>query len=218
MTRIASVISNVLNAPFVCAYVLLIYYLFHPYHLTTEALIGVIVFLYLLPWGPVVAYSIFKGVSPSMLSNRERIPFVIIGLISYVAGAVYFCRQASLGIYAFLISLHVMYAIFSSILIIGNIFSKPSVHVGGFVAPIILLGLYTTPLVYILLVLAPVIGWSRVKLRIHTPMQLLTGAIIGVISPLLAHFIAQNIILSPLIMERFVSIADFRSQLPKDLL
>jgi len=195
LDRLPEIISHIFNAPFVCAYVLIIYYSFYPNKLTVKALLGIIIFLYIIPWGPVLGYSLLRKIPPSRLSNKERIPFVIIGLISYVLGTLYFCLGTYGRLYNFLVSLLLMYAILSTFLIIGNIFSKPSVHVAGFVAPIILLSLYASWLFVALLIIVPFIGWSRIKLKIHTPSQLMLGFLIGFLSAVISYEVTMYIIL-----------------------
>ncbi len=188
--NLAKIMTNIFNAPWVCGYVLL--YFLARYHELVELniIIGVLMFLYLIPWGPVLSYSIVKKINPSKLSASKRIPFIVIGLISYISGAIYFYFIKPRTIISeFLFLMHLMYIIFSSLIIIGNLWSKPSIHVGGFTAPITLLALFDNILIISLLVLAPLIGWTRVRLGIHTLNQLLLGFIIGLLSSVLAYII-----------------------------
>ena len=189
----------IFNAPFICAYLLLYYFLTHVREATLLSILGIIFFLYIIPWAPVVAFSIVKRVDPNKLGARERNPFVIIGLISYFSGAVFFYYLPRTTTHIFLFSLHLMYGVFSLLLIIGNKFSKPSIHTGGFVAPIILASLYTTPYILILLALTPIVAWSRIKLRIHTINQLVLGFLIGLLSVAITH-VAMVMLIFPKVL------------------
>jgi len=187
-SKFSETISMIFNAPMTCGYSLIIYFALNPAKATIFSILGVIIFLYIMPWIPVFLYWLTTNRSPSRLSGRKRIPFIIIGLISYISGAIYF-SMLSAEEYIFLIALHMTYAIFSILLVIGNIKSKPSVHVGGYVAPFLLLALSVNIIFLGLLIITPVIGWSRIKLGIHTLNQLIQGFIIGAISSILALYL-----------------------------
>jgi len=192
---IANIVSSVLNAPFVCAYALIIYYSINPWSITYLSVLGSILFLFIIPWVPVLGYFVIFKKSPSKLSGRKRIPFVAIGLLSYILGTVYFYTLTVGGYaYEFFITLHLTYVFFSSLLILGNFKSKPSVHIGGFVAPVTLLALYVNSLFLLLLVLVPLIGWSRVKLGIHTINQLVLGFLIGLFSSIISYLIVESLL------------------------
>jgi len=186
--NLARVISAVLNAPVVCFYVLIIHYTLAPETINALSVLGVTLFLFVIPWFPVLFYWIITKESPSRLEGKRRTPFVIIGLLSYISGAIYFYYIfGNQNPYSFFVAIHVMYIIFSLLLVIGNLRSKPSVHVGGYVAPIILVSLFTAPIFLVLLIITPLIAWSRIKLGIHTHTQLVLGFLLGLISSLFAY-------------------------------
>ncbi len=193
--NLAKVITNVFSAPWVCGYVLLYYLNKYRNFVSMNIIIGVLIFLYLLPWGPVLMYSMIKKKNPSKLSAIERIPFVFVGLISYLAGIIYFNSiEPRTVVSEFLIAINVMYVVFSLLIVIGNVWSKPSIHVGGFVAPITLVALYDNLLLLLSLILTPIIGWTRIKLRIHTIKQLISGFLIGLFSAVVAFLIGLTLI------------------------
>jgi len=186
--KLVSLITNLFSAPWVCGYVLLYFLFKHIYLINLQVILGICLFLYVIPWIPVLIYSIIKKRTPSRLSGSERIPFVVIGLISYVLGTIYFYLMKPRTIISeFLIAMHLMYIFFSLLIIIGNLWSKPSIHVGGFTAPVTLIALFDNIILLIFLILAPLVGWTRIKLRIHTLNQLMLGFTIGVSSAILSY-------------------------------
>lgn len=188
--RIAQFISQILNAPIVCAYALIIYWVFIPSTLNIMSVMGAILFLFVFPWAPVLLFYLKSRVGPSTLSGKKRIPFVFIGFISYIIGAIYFSYVFSNNnSYKFFVALHITYIIFSALLILGNIVSKPSVHMGGFFAPIVLLSLFLGWHFLLLTILSIPIAWSRKELGVHTKNQLITGTFIGIISAIASYFL-----------------------------
>lgn len=195
--KIASIITNLFNAPWVCGYVLLYFVIRNIHLISIQVIFGISLFLYILPWAPVLVYSVIKKRNPSKLSSYERIPFVLIGLVSYGLGAIYFYFiKPKTIVNEFLITMHLMYALFSLLIIIGNLWSKPSIHVGGFAAPITLIALFDNIVFLGFLALTPLIGWTRVRLGIHTINQLVFGFLIGIFSAVLSYTITISYLFS----------------------
>ena len=140
--------------------------------------IGSLLFLYILPWTPVVYLAKTRKTDIGFLSGRERIPFVLFSILSYSLGAILFYFLESKP----LLALHLIYLIQAVSLVIGNMFLKPSIHESSFVSGVVFLSLMYNISFLLLLILAPVIGWSRYILEIHSIAELLFGFIIGIIS------------------------------------
>ncbi len=183
--KLPKIISAIFNPPFVNAYVLVIYFTLNSSVATMSIIVGVIMFLFVIPWTPVLLYWVITRKSPSKLPSNKRIPFIIVGIASYALGVIYFYLLSPKA-YEFLMVYHLTYFINSILLLVGSIKSKPSVHISGFVIPVILLSLYTNIFFILLLLITPIIGWSRLRLGIHTIGQLVLGFVIGILSIMLS--------------------------------
>lgn len=132
--------------------------------------IPIAVFIYLLKKKKVVNQD-------AVIKEERTIPYLI-GLFLYSAG--FFLLYGSVTI----VSLSFWFSYISNMVIILliNNYWKISAHAlgvaGPFAAMLFVFGLHAVP--FILLVL--LVGWSRIKLKCHTPMQVLAGTLLGLFS------------------------------------
>ncbi len=110
--------------------------------------------------------------------RQERtIPYLIsLGCIALAAVLLYLVHAPVL-ILLFLI----IYFINTFVITLVNLIWKMSAHTMGAATPLVVLswqfGLFTLPL-YLLLIL---VGWARLRLGVHTPAQVVVGAVSGII-------------------------------------
>lgn len=144
-----------------------------------------------------ILYGKRKGVfSDFDLSNQqERKKFYIfITLLGalYLIIALYF-RGISFPMSIIVLGIMLGIALFEVV----NLFLKASIHVGVAVAYTISLGfLYGFPLFLLSLPITPLVIWSRLTLKRHTPKEAFVGGILGIFITLmtifLAHFVYGN--------------------------
>lgn len=119
-----------------------------------------------------------KGkISDYDITNREQraVPFLI-AVFPYFVGYLlleYFHAPRLIS------GLMLFYTTNTLIIMFITLRWKISVHLSSFSAPIAVLYLQFGPIVLWLLLLAPLLMWSRVHLKAHTPMQTLAGSVLG---------------------------------------
>ncbi len=187
---LAKVVSLILSTPpfavFLGTYVLV----------TTEpspdvrGVLLLITFLGVLPVATVLIDA-SRGRTDIYVSRVEERPkYFIVAVIAYGAG---FLVLNTLG-YRYLAGLSLAYAINTTAYLLMSLMKfKASVHVGGVVGPITYLALTLNPLYTILYVLTPLVAWSRLKLKAHTPTQLLVGGLVSVASAFISATISYLI-------------------------
>ena len=87
----------------------------------------------------------------------------------------------------------VAYAAVTSVIAIVSLFWKVSAHAAGVTGPITGLiwvyGFFLFPVMF----LAVIVAWSRWKLKLHTPLQLLTGILIAIVVTAIVYWILWGI-------------------------
>ena len=78
-------------------------------------------------------------------------------------------------------ALSMAYVCVTSVVVIFNLFTKISAHGGGIAGPITALFFVFSWNAAPFLILLPIIAWSRIKLKAHTPLQIVAGMIISII-------------------------------------
>ncbi len=167
--------------------------------ISNAPLVAIVVFVtinyILVPDGSWAIYAIisafFAGVMPiiigSIWTKRENIdrdmpvkedrfyPLLLV-ILSYIIGVVVLYLIAAPALTTVLM---VCYLVNTSVVFLINRHWKISIHAMGIAGPL-------TALIYlfgwpglILTLLVPVVGWSRVHLKRHTPWQVIIGTILG---------------------------------------
>jgi len=173
-------ISLIFSAPSIAFIAILIFTLFSPIGIgplltqTASILLGTL-FLSVLPIAP-VAYYARKGTIDIDITDRKKRPrFFAMSLVGYSLGAVTFGLLNATSM--MVLSLAYVFVTLSVALI--SLFWKVSVHTTGIAGPVTgltyVFGWVVAPLYLLLL---PV-GWARLKLRAHTPAQLVVGVIVA---------------------------------------
>ncbi len=109
------------------------------------------------------------------IKEERTLPYVVGILLSlFAAGICYYSGASHISV-----ALWLAYSGNTLLLILINKFWKISAHAIGSAAPLgLLFYLYGTPGLW-LFVLVLIIGWARLKLRVHTPMQVAVGIVYG---------------------------------------
>jgi len=181
-------ISLIFSAPSIAFIAVLVFTLFSPMGIspiltqTTSILLGTL-FLSVLPVAP-IAYYASKGIIDRDITDRKKRPrFFAMSLIGYSLGAVTFGLLNATSM--MVLSLAYIFVTLSVALI--SLFWKVSVHTTGIAGPVTgltyVFGWVVTPLYLLLL---PV-GWARLKLRAHTPAQLVVGVIVAFLVTFLVY-------------------------------
>jgi len=127
-----------------------------------------IVVIFLLKRGKINDYDI---------SHRERrtVPFLI-GIVVYLIGALII---EALGAPRIASAFMICYALNTFFVMLITFVWKISVHVTSLGGPIAALYVVFGSPMLMLLILLPLLMWSRVTLKAHTPMQTVAGAALG---------------------------------------
>ncbi len=112
-----------------------------------------------------------------MVSRREkRNSFLLAAVLSYTIGLfLYWVMGSAVGVALAASYLFVTLAV----LLINKKYTKISIHSAGVSGPLTLLVLVRSPAAAILLMMAPLILWSRYKVRAHSKEQLFLGFFVG---------------------------------------
>jgi membrane-associated phospholipid phosphatase len=142
-----------------------------------------------------VAVFVIMGVLLGVFSNfdvskREQRPL----LFSFSA-FVMFCYLLSLYI---LDGPKVLFIAFFAILlglaviVVVNKWIKASIHMASATSVLLFIGIIYRGNFFLLLFLIPLLAWSRVKLKEHTPMETLIGTILGLVITLVVYFVSKQ--------------------------
>lgn len=133
------------------------------------------------PFAPPLIYSKVLKKGDIFVSRREdRIPLFIPGLLAYLVAAIFFKLEG----YMFVAGLELVSFISTFTLFVVSFKWKISIHMASLTLPISYFTLIGYPQVLAFSILVPLLAWARVKVRAHTPIQVLAGSIVGVIASL----------------------------------
>lgn len=127
------------------------------------------------------------------VSKREQRPL----LFSFSAFAA-FCYLASLLI---LNGPKILFIAFFAIvlgltaIIIINRWIKASVHLATATALLLFVAIVYRGYSFLFLSLIPLLAWSRVKMKEHTPMETVIGTILGIVITLIAYLVSKQFLL-----------------------
>jgi len=137
------------------------------------------------------ARGIYSDFDISKRQERERFY-----LVTLILTFVYFISTALIKGFFF----HLTAIILSSFLIVlaftvANSFIKASIHLGIVCAFVFAMGLFYGPTVFIpLFFLIPLMAWSRLDLKKHTPKELLVGGLLGTLITIASFIIWEFLI------------------------
>ena len=161
-------------------------------------------FLYALAWtfvsilfaslvGVFVVLAVRKGVfSDFDISKRqERTPiFIFTGLLSILYFLIVFLLN---GPKVLLIALGAL--LFG--VIIADIINrkiKASIHLAVFSSFSVIMGILYGGMFWVLLLIAPLVAWSRVKLKKHEPLETIVGGLVGIIIVLMLYVVVKYVL------------------------
>ncbi len=179
--RIARILSNLLSPPVIAFGTVLVFALFSPIGtgllLSWQSFLVGLVFLVI---GPIVPLSLMVArgkITFDVKNRRDRPLLYLVAILSYLGGAwvAWFYYNHAMAVIA------VAYAGVTSVIAIVSLFWKVSAHAAGVAGPITgLIWAYGVFLLPVML-LAIIVSWSRWKLKLHTPLQLLAGILIAIL-------------------------------------
>ena len=161
-------------------------------------------FLYALAWtfvsvlfaslmGVFVVLAVRQGIfSDFDISKRqERTPvFIFTGLLSVLYFLIVFLLN---GPKVLLIALGAL--LFG--VIIADIINrkiKASIHLAVFSSFSVIMGILYGGMFWVLLLIAPLVAWSRVKLKKHEPLETIVGGLVGIIIVLMLYVVVKYVL------------------------
>lgn len=80
-------------------------------------------------------------------------------------------------------------------IIIINRWIKASIHLATATAVFLFIGIVYKGYFFFLLALIPLLAWSRVKTKEHTPIETIIGSVLGIVITLIVYFISKQFLL-----------------------
>jgi membrane-associated phospholipid phosphatase len=68
---------------------------------------------------------------------------------------------------------------------------KASIHLAVFSSFSVIMGILYGGIFWTLLLVAPIVAWSRIKLKKHEPLETIVGGVVGIIIVLLLYFVVK---------------------------
>jgi membrane-associated phospholipid phosphatase len=188
--RFANTISLIFSAPSLAFVAVVFFALFSPIGMgplltqTLSILLGTL-FLCVLPIVPVVYYA-SRGTIDIDISDRSKRPrFFAMSLVGYSLGAIVFGILYATS----LMVLSIAYVCVTSSIAVISFSWKVSVHTSAIAGPVTGLTYvfgWIAALMYLLLL---PIGWARLRLRAHSPWQLVAGSAVAILVTLTVYII-----------------------------
>ncbi len=168
-------------------FVTLVFVLFSPLASGTSPLLYIflvaLIFISVIPFIP-TAYSVKKGLIDFNVTKKEqRTLFFLIAGGSYItAAALFFVMGSQIMLY-----LTISYAIIDFAVMLINLFWKISVHatIAGPVTAIAYVFGWHLLLLHIFTI---IVMWSRIKLKVHTMAQVISGAVVSAVITVLIFY------------------------------
>ena len=150
--------------------------------------VGVVVLFTIVPLAILMWHQVRRGTWENVdASNRADRPVLyVVGGIALVALLVYLyvVRPESFMVRGVVVILGMI-----AVCAAATRFAKVSLHTAFAALAATALALARSPFGYSLLLALPAIGWSRIALHRHTPLEVTLGGIIGVSAGLAMHFL-----------------------------
>ena len=136
-------------------------------------------FVTVIPTASTYYFSIKLGRKDGDIPDRTlRFKPMMIGVLSYVIGTIALYLMDAPDIIWVLM---LCYAIVTLVMTIITLYWKISIHSVGVVGPSMALAVAFWPWGLLYILLLPPIAWSRYVLKRHTPMQIVAGALTGLV-------------------------------------
>ena len=176
-TRVASIITHVSNPALVAAYTFL--FLLYLYNNASPSFVCVVLtFGTFVPLLIIILLSKHGVVSDVFVTEREERAKPFAGaVISYLVGSLVLW---SLNAPKLVTALMLCYAVNTIVMMLITRRWKISVHASGIAGPTTVLIAAVGAWASILFALLIPVGWARIRLKAHTPMQLLAGALVTI--------------------------------------
>ena len=152
-----------------------------------DFIVGVLT-LVLGPVVPLILLTLTRKVDPGVNEREKRTPFLILAIVFYFLGYIYF-RGSILKPMDFLMVSYVL--VTSAVAILNAFLMKVSIHVAGVIGPAILLVLLGSLTGVLLLALAPIVAWARKSVGAHSADQMAMGALIAIAFTFLAFIMCR---------------------------
>lgn len=78
------------------------------------------------------------------------------------------------------------------VIVVVNRWIKASIHMATFTSVMLFIGIVYVGYYFLLLLLIPLLAWSRVKTKEHTPMETLIGTILGLVITLVVYLLSRQ--------------------------
>lgn len=179
--RFVRILSNLLSPPVIALGTVLFLAFYSPIGTGTifpwhSFLIGII-FVVIGPIVPLSFMVAWGRITFDVKNRRDRPLLYLAAIIVYICGAMvaWFYQNHTMAVIA------VAYAAVTSAITLVSLFWKVSAHAAGVAGPITgLIWVYGVILLPFML-LAGIVAWARWKLKLHTPLQLLSGILIAIV-------------------------------------
>lgn len=178
--RLARILTNLLSPPALALGTVIIFAIFSP---IGTGLIppwqSFLVGLIFVVIGPIVPLSLLVArgkITFDVKNHRDRPLLYLAAIISYLCGAsvAWYFHNHIMAVLA------MAYAAVTAVIAVVSLVWKVSAHAAGVAGPITGLIWVFGPLLLPLLFLAAIVAWTRWKLKLHTPLQLLVGILIAI--------------------------------------
>jgi hypothetical protein len=133
-------------------------------------ILPIVVFIYLRKKGKIIN-------DDATIKDERMLPYVI-GLGLAINALI---LSFIFNLHPLIIALWFAYIIIQLVMIITNIYWKISAHLIGVGIPFAtFLFLFQSDAIYLILI-PIIVGWARLTLKVHTPMQVISGFLLGVV-------------------------------------
>ncbi|MCK5346387.1 MAG: hypothetical protein KAR20_23415, partial [Candidatus Heimdallarchaeota archaeon] len=180
--RFALLISYAFNAPLVAIGAIILLYMLSPSLFGTIpgylVLLHSMIFMLLSPLVAVVIRASQGEVDLFVTQQDKRPKYFVVAISGYLLGTITgFYPLMSLGLVIFNFGYA---AVTFSILIINN-WEKASVHVAGLTGPVTVFSILLSPVYAFGYLIVALVAWSRLRLKAHTPKQVILGFVAGIL-------------------------------------
>ena len=82
------------------------------------------------------------------------------------------------------------------VIVVVNRWIKASIHVATLTSVVFLINIIYKGNYFLLLFLIPLLAWSRVKLKQHTPLETVVGSLLGIVITLIVYTVSKQFFMS----------------------
>lgn len=129
-----------------------------------------VVFASLIQIVSLLAYAKIAGVGLYVMNKERRLPLFLVSILSYTIGFIVLIIVSAPFIFKALMLAYIINTVIAAL--ITRYLTKISIHVWGISGPsVAILYAYGYPAFIAMLLLAILVGYSRIKIKAHTPKQ-----------------------------------------------